>query len=243
MNEQKLTSLLRQQSPDLAVRTPFCPEDQQIAAWFDGEMPHHAREAIQRHLVDCGFCTARIGVLAKLHESSDGEAIHGDLLATAKQMSRSLRTRRTIPAPAWAAAAMVALAVLLNYNSGPELNQITDSTPTVTPDVAQTREVRNLEREALIPRLLSPTEGDSVDAGDLTIRWTEIPGSLYYDLYIMSDAGDLVLETRLEGTAWSGQPTEPLLPGAEYFVRVEAHLADSRSVSSQHILFKVAERD
>ena len=243
MNERKLTSLLRQQSPDLAVRTPFCPEDQQIAAWFDGEMPQHEREAVQRHLVDCGFCTARIGVLAKLHESSDGEAIHGDLLATAKQMSRKDRTRRSIPAPAWAAAAVVVLALFLNYNSSPELNQITVSTPTVSPDIVQARQVRNLDREALMPRLLSPTEGDSVDPADLTIRWTEIPGSLYYDLYVMSDAGDLVLETRLEGTVWSGQPTEALLRGAEYFVRVEAHLADSRSVSSQHVLFKVAGRD
>lgn len=100
-----------------------------------------------------------------------------------------------------------------------------------------------MDEGALTPRLLSPAEGESVDPVELSIHWTDIQDSLYYHLYVMTDTGDLVIETRLNGNSWSGQPTDPLLPGKEYFVRVEAHFADSRSVSSEHVNFKVVDRD
>jgi len=243
MDEQKLTSLLRQQSPDLAARTPFCPEDPQIAAWFDGETADHEREAVQRHIIDCKFCTVRIGVLSRLKENSGSEDIHGDLLAAAKQMAASAVSRRSVAAPAWAAAAAVVLAVLLTFSWEPASNQIPVSTPGDTSDSGQNRQLRSMDEDALTPRLLSPMEGESVDPVNLTIHWTEIPGSLYYDLYVMTDAGDLLVETRLNGNTWNGQLTDPLLPGKEYFARVEAHFADSRSVSSEHVSFKVADRD
>lgn len=240
MNEQKLTSLLRQQSPDLAERTPFCPEDQQIAAWFDDEVADHEYEAIQRHLVDCGFCMARVGVQTRLRANGNGEAIHGDLLATAKQMSRKIQTRRPVPAPAWAAVAVVVLVVSLTtfWNTGQE-PEFEVSPPAAQTGGSNNRSLRSIEQISTRPQLLSPLEGALVEPGELVIRWTGIPGSLFYDLYLMTDAGDPVVKQRVDGTEWTLEQSTRLIPGAEYFIRVEAHLAAARTVSSEHVLFKV----
>ncbi len=242
MDQNKLIALLHQQETEISERTPFCPGDNEIAAYFDHKSPHHDNELSEQHLVNCGYCLARITVLAQLHKSDDDEQIPESLFALAGQFGHQPR-RRFRYASAWATAAAVVFATLMTFSWGPSINQIPVSTSGGTPDSREYRQLRSMDEDALRPRLLSPMEGEGVDPVDLTIQWTEVPGSLYYDLYVMTDTGDLLVETRLTDSNWNGQPTDPLLPGKEYFVRVDAYFADSRSVSSEHVSFKVTDQD
>ena len=241
MNRKSLNSLLRQQLPDLPENTPFCPEDETLAEWFDGAISEQEYEPIKRHVTDCRFCNARIGFLARLQKITDIETVPGDLLASARLMGS--RPQHFRQAPAWAAAAVVVLSVSLlvsfGYRNVTETSSPESSPTVVIPEIDQTRQLRSLGTESITPRLLSPTEGENVDPFDLHIRWTDVPGSLYYDLFVMSDAGDLVLETRVRDSQWSGRTSVELHSSGEYFVRVEAHLADSRIVSSEHVIFTV----
>jgi hypothetical protein len=109
MDKQNLTQLLRLQSAELAARTPFCPEDQVIAEYFDCNLTRPETEKLERHLTDCHFCLAHIGVLERLEESSSNRRIPGEVLATAKQLTHKTKVHRPAMAPAWAAAAVVVI--------------------------------------------------------------------------------------------------------------------------------------
>jgi hypothetical protein len=77
--------------------------------------------------------------------------------------------------------------------------------------------------------------------GDGTFEWTPVPESLYYQLRIVSDEGDLIWQGRVDGTQWALPSDLPLVPGSEYFVRVDAYLAEAKAVNSDYFLFQVGE--
>jgi len=90
------------------------------------------------------------------------------------------------------------------------------------------------------PMLLLPIEGSSVRADELVFSWTEIPESLYYDIQIVTEEGDLVYQARTTGKRWVPEDVT-LVPGSEYFVLVEAYLVDDVTLGSDHVLFKITE--
>ncbi len=69
MDEQNHKKLLKLQSTELTERTPFCPEDQLIAEYFDGYLPQAEFDRLERHLSDCRFCLARLGVLERIDQN------------------------------------------------------------------------------------------------------------------------------------------------------------------------------
>jgi len=78
--------------------------------------------------------------------------------------------------------------------------------------------------------------------GDGVFRWTAVSNSLYYQLRIVSDEGDLVWQGRVDGTHWVLPAGLSLAPGAEYFVRVDAYLTEAKALNSDYLLFRVGER-
>jgi hypothetical protein len=70
-------------------------------------------------------------------------------------------------------------------------------------------------------------------------QWTEVPGSLFYDVRLVSPDGDLLLRERVEGTRWLIPEHLQLQAGQEYFVRVDAYLSDAKYLSSEHRVFTV----
>jgi hypothetical protein len=229
MDPQNIIELLRHDSRPLE-RTQFCPADQEIAQYFDVEMQFTDRERLQRHILDCAYCEARLGALARLREIGPFPRVDENLIASAKQMVVAAGPQKYRHARGWVAAAVItlALSVTMLWDSGQY--QATDN---------NTRQVRNSNQTMVEPKLLSPLEGALVNPGDLVIRWSEIPDSLFYNLYILSDAGDLVVDQRVDGSEWRAGDQFGFDQGTEYFVRVEAHLADASTVSSKHVIFIV----
>ena len=62
--------------------------------------------------------------------------------------------------------------------------------------------------------------------------WTEVADSLYYDLRIVRDDGDLVWHERVAGNRWSLPEGLSLQDGTEYFVRVDALMDNARAAIS-----------
>jgi hypothetical protein len=89
--------------------------------------------------------------------------------------------------------------------------------------------------------VLAPGSGAIVDEQLLAFRWSEVPGSRYYDVRIVTDTGDLVVEQRVAGTEWQPTHSLHLHPGAEYFVHIEAHPSESKTISSDHVPFLVSD--
>ena len=242
MDDHKHSELLTLQAAELIERTPFCPEDQQIAEYFDGELPEAERDRVERHLADCRFCLARLGMLQRLEQNSMAPRIPEDVLATAKSI-RHTAVSRPMRAPAWAAAAVLVIAVGILWQFVPvrEIGPVELPRIHMTEPGSDLRETRSVDPGALAPRFLSPREGLGITSDAGPFRWTPVPNSLYYEVRIVSDAGDLLWRERVEGTEWRLPAGLALTPGSEYFARVDAYLTDSKTLQSDYLLFRSGE--
>jgi hypothetical protein len=243
MDDHTHTELPILQFAELGGRTPFCPEDQQIAEYFDEVLPECERDTLERHLADCRFCIARIGMLQRLEQDPTTRRIPEDVLATAKTLKHN-SMRRIGRAPAWAAAAAVFIVVGALYQYFPLDGISQDALPRmhVAEPSSILSETRNIDPGALGPRFLSPREGVTVTAANSLFTWTHVPNCLYYQVRIVSDDGDLLWQERVDGTEWRLPAGLSLSPGMEYFVRVDAYLTDAKALQSDYLLFRPGER-
>lgn len=238
MGDQKHTELLSLQSAEITGRTPFCLEDQQIAELYEGTLPEAERSGVERHVADCRFCAARIGLLARLDAEGDEARVPEDSLATAKLMSRP-QPRANRRMASWAAVAVLVLAVGIYF-------QVTESdrpgsnpeSPAGPPDLSgEIRDTRTIDTTALGPTITSPLEGRSAGANSL-ISWTAVPNSLFYEVRIVSDDGDLLWQERIEDTECRVPNNLDLVPGSEYFIRIDAYPTEAKSLQSDYLLFR-----
>jgi hypothetical protein len=243
MDDHSNTRLSTLQSAESAERTAFCPEDQVIAEYYDDVLSETERDTLERHLADCNFCLARLGMLQRLEHDPVAPRIPEEVLATAKTL-RHAEVRRPKWAPAWAAAAVLAIALGVIYQSFPFLRIGQDALPrthTVEPS-SNPRDTRNIDGVAMGPRFLSPGDGVSISPADSVFTWTAVPSSRYYQVRIVSDSGDLLWQERVKATEWKLPPGLHLTQGADYFVRVDAYLTDAKTLQSEYLLFRLGER-
>lgn len=242
MDDHKYTELLKLQSTELPASTPFCPENQQIAEYFNGDLEDAERIVLERHLTDCHFCLACIGLLERLAEVRSNKRVPEAVLATAKQMTHQVPVRRLRRAPAWAAAAVVVIALFTVVSRNQELILESGATPSAAPATeVSSRQLRSMNRDRLNLKVLIPAPGADISPGSL-LQWAEVPGKLHYNIYVLSTDGDVLWTERLGGTDWRLNETLQLVADSHYYFRVEAKLPDGRTVSSKHVVFGISER-
>lgn len=234
MKQEDLTLLLRAPPSGNPARTPQCPGYQELSAYVDGSLDDAGHQLIEEHLTGCGGCIRLVALSSHQRGSESTTPTPELVLAHARRLAASQKPGRVRRFTVWASAAAVLLALTLLVQSQRELS----------PDIeagATDRTIRTVSPAITPVHVLSPLAGVSVDAGELVFRWTEMPGSLYYDVHIVSEAGNLIWEERVTGTRWTGVDTLALVPGVEYFVRVDAYLSNAKTVSSEHVAFTVSE--
>jgi len=240
VEKQNHTELLRLQFAELTERTPFCPEDQEIAEYFEGDLAGAERMKLENHLSDCRFCRARIGILERLEEVRTNTRVPGAVLATAKQLGHRVPVRWPRMAPAWATAAAVMITLFTLSGRNQEAVLETGVLPPAAPTTeVNSRQLRSLSREISNLNVLIPTPGADISPGTL-IQWDEVPRNLHYNITILSYAGDVLWTQRVEGTDWVLDDSIHLAQGSKYNFRVEARLADGRIVRSKHVPFQLA---
>jgi hypothetical protein len=111
--------------------------------------------------------------------------------------------------------------------------QMSKSKPT------RTAEVRSNTSEEMIPRLLTPREGAAVRKENLELRWQPVSDAMFYEVRLMSAAGDVVFEQQTENTSLKPGAAAPLIPGTKYFVVVSAHLRQGKTEKSALISFRL----
>ena len=240
MNLDHLTSLLPATADSEAQRTPACPDDHQVAGYVDGGLDDAARAHLEQHLADCSRCLSLVGMLSRERHLEAIEPVPREVVARACALvgpgQQHGKQRQWRLAPQWAAAAALVLAVPLlvqlsrNAGEGPQGEQRADSIS-----------MRTATPSAPVVKVLEPAAGASVDTPELTFRWTGVPGSSYYDVRIVNDVGDVVVQERITGTAWRPSAPLKLQAGAEYFVHVDAYPEGDKAVSSGHVPFRVVQ--
>ena len=225
MDQNGLISLLQRSAGAYEECSRFCPDDYEIAGFVEGSLNDAAREHVARHLPDCQACISRVGLLTRLVRepaADDQSKVVGSNTRDWKQT-----------APQWAVAASVILAV--GYLAG------TTNFTAGTDPATEYQTTRNLDTQITAPEILAPTAGVIVKRDELVIRWTKVPETLYYEVRIVSDIGDLVSAQRVDGVEWTINRDLNLKSGREYFVRIDAYLADAKPISSPFIPFRLRE--
>lgn len=236
MAPDRLTSLLAAGADEGTGRSPGCPDEHRMAAYVDGALDAPECEELERHAAGCSHCLAVIGLLTRAGDSEATEPVPPQVLARASALVKPQPRRRWWLAPQWAAAAALVLVIPLlvqfgrNPDRGPEGQGRPESPAT-----------RNLELPDAGLQVLTPSAGATVDARRLSFRWTAVAGTPFYDVRVVTDEGDLVVEERVSDTAWQLPPQLELKPGVEYFVHVDAYPSGEKALSSDHVPFRVSD--
>ena len=236
MNPDHLTSLLAAGAAADPRRSLACPDEQQIAGYVDGGLDDAAREQVELHLADCRRCLELVGLLCRERDADAIEPVTHDVVTHARARVPRGPQRRWRLAPQWAAAAALVLAVPLLLQLGRNLDRGTEGQGRPDPPATRT-----LASTAAGLQVLSPGAGTAVDPRRLSFRWTEVSGTPYYDVRIVTDVGDVVIRQRVTGTTWRPPAQLNLQPGAEYYVHVDAYPSGDKAVSSDHVPFRVSD--
>lgn len=257
MVEKNLLRLLRSANLSEIKRGWRCPSDGDIAAYADHRLIGRDRERIETHLADCDFCLSQVSFLAQMDSAQLPEDVPDSLLARAQglQPSRervgmtwswrwgataaavaslaivvmvSLRNPVVQPPPAQTLA-KIAPAPQVPSKTGPEVPQ---------PGTGETA-IRQAAPKLLAPVLISPRPNATLARGPIEFRWEGIQEALFYELKVVSAEGDLVWESRTEGTSATLPTSLSLQPGRKYFVWVQAVLAEGKTVRSESVAFNV----
>lgn len=236
MNARQIIGLFRDSAGPTEEATPVCLSPDQLAAYQDAALHDGERALAETHLAVCDRCLGQLAALSRAEAVPDAESgIPASLIARAEAMYAS---PARVVAPSrrrWAASLAAAAALLLGLGLalypllGPDDMRGNPSAP-------QTR----LANPKLVqPRILAPAAGSVVRPSEQVFLWSEVYGSLFYDVRVVSPDGDLLLRERVTGTRWLIPEDLQLKPGEEYFVRVDAYLSDSKYLSSEHHVFRV----
>ena len=242
MIDEQLAALLKLQSPEVGERGPFCPDDQDVAAYFDCALSDADHSRLERHLQACDYCLARIGLLGRLDGGGAQRAVPEFVLAKAKQITSRTEREGLRHGPVWA----VAAALMLVFGAAVTVDRSTvpfsaGEGAIETPSAPSPRSLRGVtaaeSRGAIEVRL--PEGPLSIGSA---IRWTEFADSLRYEVTVLSATGDVVWIEQLAANEWILSQAAGLDAGADYYLRVDAVLRDGQVLSSPHILLQPSER-
>lgn len=243
MDEYSLTQKLQRSAAGIPPKTRFCPDEELLVRFFEGNLADDAHASLRRHVVDCRYCQAQLGNLSRSNSTDldvDVE-VPGPVLAEAKQLSAGVGTRPTRRAPAWAAAAVLVVALAITFGNKQQLERGSKTTPGPAPANEATRQLRTLGRNLEL-QVRNPLPGAAIPP-DSTLRWDDVPGNLHYDVLILSSNGDVLLTERLAGNQWPLDSASNLAAGNSYYFRVVAYLPDGRTLNSRHVEFRLAEAE
>jgi hypothetical protein len=233
MTPEHLARLLAASRVEATERSGDCPDEHQLAGYVDGTLDVPACVQLDRHLANCDHCLELVALLCRERDAGLVEPdASGDALP-ARPRTLVERPRRWRLAPQWAAAAALVLAVPLLFQLGRNLDGSVEVQGPAAPS----------ENRSIVPtdiglQVHSAGPGSAEYPGRLSFRWNEVPGTPYYDVRVVTDEGDVIVQQRVTGTSWQPPAHLDLRSSAEYFVLVEAYPDGDKAVSSRHVPFR-----
>jgi hypothetical protein len=209
-----------------------CPDEIVLASLIDGTLASDQAMTVRDHVASCSRCQAVAGVVIReIRDPSPEDLARGRHDHTQTSMVDSARTVGSRKPLLWGTAAAGVLAAVLVA----QLLERPDESS--APDQHRSQAAPAADVESL--QLVSPQSGQVVPTDGMVVRWAPVADSPYYDVRVVTDAGDIVVQERVGSTQWQLPAATSLKPGTTYYVHVDAYPAGSRVLSSDHVRIQV----
>jgi hypothetical protein len=227
-----------------------CLHEGAIASYVDQTIGDRGRAGVERHLSTCTYCRNAVADVVKLRRVGDAPAVPSDLIARVRFVG-SAKPKRW--AWGWPLAAAGSLACLLFALTLRETNQTltlpswpAPSGPRISksqpqpPAAAEPREViRGSGLPQQLPTVTYPARDGVVGPDGLEIRWSAVPHAIYYQVRVLTSAGELVWQSDTTANLIR-TPDRMALTSGKYFVLVSAVMENGRMRKSDPQPFQVA---
>ena len=97
------------------------------------------------------------------------------------------------------------------------------------------------EGQNLLLTVVFPRDGVTVRQSELDFRWEPVADTVFYDVTVVTAAGDLIRETKTEDTHLRLADDIQLAPGGKYFVSIRARMRGGKTVKSKIVSFRIAD--
>ena len=219
-----------------------CLDETRCSRLIDGQLSDQEREAVMGHLADCRNCLDLVTGLVLL-ERDDVATLPPDLLAAALALNPEQQPIQTSALYHWQTKLAVAASLVLvvgalvwQYEGILELRPTNDSTE---PTIEARLDVRIGAHDEERLTIISPTGNSNINPENIELQWSPVDGSVFYEIQLLSDDGDVMWEGRTENTNVQ-LPQDLQFDGAGgYFLWVKAHLSDGKSIKSKAVFIRI----
>jgi hypothetical protein len=117
MYEQDLKELLQGRGSKTARRGWRCPDETQLAAYFDSKLQGSTRESVEKHVADCDFCLSQISFLFQSADWTEAVEVPAPVLRRARDLVPRKSEARKASGWRWAAASatLASLVIIITF--------------------------------------------------------------------------------------------------------------------------------
>jgi len=235
-------------------RTRNCPRDQLLAAYADQQLIGNERHLVEEHLGSCDACLGQVAFLVR-NESAPShtpdDLLHAALNLRGSRGSTSGYSWRWLAA-ASAVVVIAGVALLVTWQKSGMFSSQTNSSSRST-EVSSTREIPPLhpgdrihedkmrgDKEASDSTLTSPSPNATIDASSVEFRWNAKKDASFYEIELISEAGDLIWQGRSHALSVKLPAHIHLESGKVYYVCIRTHRAHGVVEQSKAVRFTVS---
>jgi hypothetical protein len=270
MDEKKLRELIKSGGQSDATRSWRCPNENELAAYIEGQFTGVKRQRMEGHFANCNWCLEALAFLGQSSEQPAPDSVPGHLLTRARMLApnEQVKGRRWSWTTAAAAVCVLIIAVFIvwriraNRNPVPPVDLVAQNhavpTPSVQPAISpepSPRAVEALQKPKptqtrppmvrgedgrIVPTILRPQEGGPISKKNQAFVWSAVADATFYEVKVVKNDGTPVFKESVSETRLALQSQSALQEGAQYFVTIEAHLSDGRVIRSKLVKFQVA---
>jgi len=227
-----------------------CLNEGMVAAYVDQTLEDRGKARVERHLSTCAYCRSVVADVVKIQRVGDLTAVPPDLIARVRLLGSAPRKRWAWGLPLAAAGSLACLLLAVTLL---ETKQSLNLSPRPTPPgpeifksqppssvVAEPREViRGSGSTSQSPTVTDPTRDGIVSPDRLEIRWSAVPHAVYYQVRVLTAAGEPVWQSDTTASM-ARMPDRLALTSGKYFVLVSAVMENGRMRKSVPQSFQVA---
>ena len=270
MDEKKLRELIKSGGHREATRSWRCPNENELAAYIEGQFAGIKRQRLEGHFANCNWCLEALSFLGQSSGQPAPDSVPGHLLTRARMLAQNeqVKGRRWSWATAAATVCVLIIAVFIVWriradrNPVPPVDLVAQNhpaplaslQPTISPEPSP-RSVEAFQKPKpsqtrppmvrgqggrIMPAILSPREGGILSKNNQAFLWSSVDDATFYEVKVVTNDGTPVFKESVSETQLPLAPQSALKSGVEYFVAIEAHLSDGRVIRSKLVKFRVA---